>query len=95
MTTINLASDFGDLLKTRFEGDLLRVQIERFLAIEQEIRVDFSGVAGISHSFADECFGTLFSEHGPDLFRTRLHLSGLNDEIKLALRWVFSDRQKV
>jgi len=58
-----------------------------------EIEIDFSRVSGMTHSFADECFGDLFTEFGADLFRERAHLSGMNSAVKSVLRFVFVDRK--
>lgn len=92
METIDPSIEYGAFLKTRFLGEHLRSAIEARLEAGKEIRIDFSSIAGMSHSFADECFGDLFGENGPDLFRTRLHLVGLNEAGRSVLRLVFTDR---
>ncbi len=91
--TLHPAQQFGDTLKTRFLGGQLHAQLQSCLAGGSSITVDFSGVKGLGHSFADECFGVLFTEHGPELFRTRLHLAGMNENVKAVLRLVFTDRR--
>jgi len=92
MKNIDLSKEFGAYLKTRFLGERLLGQIKSHLKSEEEICIDFSRVAGISHSFADECFGELFGEFGPELFQKRVHLTGLNEAGKSVLRLVFTDR---
>jgi hypothetical protein len=91
--TIHPAEQFGDTLKTRFLGGQLHGQLQASLANGSSVTVDFSRVRGLGHSFADECFGVLFAEHGPELFRTRLHLTGMNENVKAVLRLVFTDRR--
>ncbi len=93
MTTIDPTAEFGDFLKTRFLGERLRSGMVAALEDGGEVRIDFSRVSGMAHSFADECFGDLFSEFGADLFRGKVHLSGMNPEVKSVLRLVFADRK--
>lgn len=93
MTEIDPSAEFGDFLKTRFLGERLRSEIATALEDGEEVRIDFSRIAGMSHSFADECFGDLFSEFGADLFRTRLKLGNMDDSVKSVLRLVFADRR--
>lgn len=93
MTTLNPGIEGGDVLKTRFMGARFRDEIRALLDRGEEVRIDFSGVGAISHSFADECFGDLFSEFGADLFRERVHLAAANDGVRAVLRLVFADRR--
>jgi hypothetical protein len=86
------ANDFGDTLKTRFLGAQLHERIVTALSAGDAVTVDFSGVKAMGPSFSDECFGTLIIEHGSDLFRTRLHLTAMNEGVKAVLRLVFKDR---
>ncbi len=77
--TINL-SELGGFLASRHSAAKLR---QRIL---QEIRnglveLDFSGVQGLSDSFADELFGVLAENYGVgDLF-TRLRTINANDAV--------------
>ena len=93
MNTIDPTIEFGDFLKTRFLGERLRSEITRALEAGDEVQIDFSRVSGMTHSFADECFGDLFAEFGADLFRERAHLSEMNPAVKSVLRLVFVDRK--
>jgi len=93
MTVLDPSTEGGDVLKTRFMGARFRDEIRALLDCGEEVRVDFSGVGAISHSFADECFGDLFSEFGADLFRERVHLAAANEGVRAVLRLVFADRR--
>lgn len=93
MTVLNPSNDGGDVLKTRFMGARFRDEIRALLDSGEEVRIDFSGVGAVSHAFADECFGDLFSEFGPDLFRERVRLAAANEGVRAVLRMVFADRR--
>lgn len=93
MTVLNPATEGGDVLKTRFMGARFRGEIKVLLDRGEDVRIDFSNVGAISHSFADECFGELFSEFGADLFRERVHLAAANEGVRAVLRLVFADRR--
>ncbi|NLT69341.1 MAG: STAS-like domain-containing protein [Verrucomicrobiaceae bacterium] len=93
MTVLNPRNESGDVLKTRFMGARFRDEIRTLLDRGEDVRIDFSGVGAISHSFADECFGDLFSELGADLFRERVRLAAANEGVRAVLRLVFADRR--
>ena len=93
MNTIDPTTKFCDFLKTRFLGEQLRSEIATALEGGDEIQIDFWRVSGMTHSFADECFGDLFAEFGADLFRERVRLAEMNSAVKSVLRLVFADRK--
>lgn len=93
MTVLNPGDEGVDVLKTRFLGARFRDEIKFLLDRGEEVRIDFSGVGALSHSFADECFGDLFSEFGANLFRERVHLAAANEGVRAVLRLVFADRR--
>lgn len=91
MKTIKL-SDFGENLGTRFVGELVRKAIDEALLGSEKVKVDFSGVSRVTHSFADEVFGSLTTDLGLDVFRTRLEVVGISNDIQALLRFVVSER---
>jgi hypothetical protein len=58
----------------------------------EKVKVDFSGVSRVTHSFADEVFGSLTTDLGLDVFRTRLEVVGISNDIQALLRFVVSER---
>ncbi|MEI6705243.1 MAG: STAS-like domain-containing protein [Deltaproteobacteria bacterium] len=91
MKTIRLA-EHADFLSTRFLGEIVRKEIIDYLGLHPVVTLDFQGVSGLSHSFADECFGFLVAENGIGLFKDRLRFANLNPEIQAILRFVLADR---
>lgn len=85
---------FGDTLKTRFLGAQYRDHLQEMLVSNTEITVNFSGIDGMAHSFADECFGDLYSDFGPEIFRSRIHLVAMNGAVRSVLLLVFADRKR-
>ena len=85
-------SDWGDFPATRFIGELIRAEILRALETESLVVVDFANVSSVGPSFADECFGVLFSENGPDFIKTRLSLVNLSSEVRAMIRFVLAER---
>ena len=93
MNTIRLA-DHSDFLATRFLGEIVRREITDMAALHSVVELDFLGVTGVSHSFADECFGILIAENGLDFFKKNLKFRSLNEEIKAILRFVLAERMQ-
>jgi hypothetical protein len=84
---------WGDFLGTRFLGEEARRTITNALASgESPVVLDFEGVRGVSHSFADECFGLLAADKGIETFKSVFRFSNLNDEIKTVIRFVVAER---
>ena len=91
MNTIRLA-EHADFLSTRFLGEIVRKEILGNLGSHSVLTLDFQGVSGLSHSFADECFGFLVAENGIGFFKDRLRFANLNPETQAILRFVLADR---
>ncbi len=91
MTTIAM-NQWGDFLGTRFLGEEARRQIADALLSAPPVFLDFSGVNGVSHSFADEAIGVIAGEAGLDALRTNVRFLNLNEEIKAVLRFVVAER---
>jgi STAS-like domain of unknown function (DUF4325) len=91
MKTVKL-SNFGVNLGTRFVGELARKAIGDALLGSKRVKVDFSGVSRISHSFADEVVGSLIAEMGLDDFKARLEFVGVSSDMQAVLRFVVSER---
>ncbi len=89
MKTIFLSKKIGPNLSTRRAAASLR---EELVSSSEPVVIDFSGVELISHSFADELFGKLAEKFGLSVFRDRFHLAKLNDNDRMMLRTVVSDR---
>jgi hypothetical protein len=56
--------------------------------------VDFSAVELVTPSFADECFGVLGQRYGRTIFRTRLRLVGVTEDVKHLISVVLANRLK-
>ncbi|MBI5688305.1 MAG: STAS-like domain-containing protein [Verrucomicrobia bacterium] len=91
MNTIAM-NQWGDFLGTRFLGEEARRAIHDALAGEARVCLDFAGVRGVSHSFADEAIGILVQEIGLGALKTNVRFANLNEEIKTILRFVVSER---
>jgi len=83
---------WGDFLGTRFLGEEARRQINNVLSGEPPVLLDFAGVRGVSHSFADETVGVLVQEIGMDALKANVCFANLNEEIKTILRFVVAER---
>ncbi len=94
MTSVyRLIGDANAGFKTRHEGSDVRSQIEKVLAkTDDMVAIDFSGVAVMTPSFADECFGKLAQELGIDEFKKRIRLRGADETIRVLMNFVLSER---
>jgi hypothetical protein len=57
----------GTVFSTRDRGEVLREELDRALAVGDDLVVDFEGVLSISLSFADEFIGALFEAHSAEV----------------------------
>jgi hypothetical protein len=71
MKIISVSRRVGDTLGPRAIAAELRDEI---ISLNQSVQLDFSGVKIISYSFADEFFGKVTEQFGPDVFKTRIIL---------------------
>jgi hypothetical protein len=74
---ISLPKRIGEQLGRRSEAADLR---EEILRLEYPVQLDFSGVKVISFSFADEFFGQLTKQFGPDIFKSKIVLKNIRPE---------------
>jgi hypothetical protein len=58
-TTIDLVDELGPVLGSRFVAAELRDRVERELALDHDVVIEFAGVEAVSPSFADELFAKL------------------------------------
>ena len=91
MRTIPM-NQWGEFLGTRFLGEEAQKILKQALAADSEVCLDFDGVRGVSHSFADEAVGVLAQELGLEAFKQCVRFQGLNNEIKTVLRFVVAER---
>jgi len=87
---ISLPKKIGEQLGRRADAATLREEVLRF---EQPIQLDFSGVKVISFSFAEEFFGQLARQCGPDIFNSRIVLKNIRPD-HLSLVQAAVDRHK-
>lgn len=85
-------SQFGDSLGTRFLGEEVRRLIKAHLSQGKSLLIDFSGVATMTHSFADEVFGELVCTLGLDRFKQVIRFAGVNEDSRAIIRFVISER---
>lgn len=84
-------NEFGEFLGTRFLGEDARKAILD-AADKGTPTLDFGGVEGMSHSFADECFGVLVGDRGIAFLRDGVRFVGLRPDVKSVLRFVLAER---
>jgi hypothetical protein len=89
----NLASE-SDAFGSRMAGTPLRNKLANLARMcpNQQIIVDFSNVALISSSFADELIGKLFVELGPMTFMGRFKLIGVSPMVQQLIDRAISQR---
>lgn len=91
MKTIALCQ-FGDFLGTRMLGEEARELVLASLGDEDGVLVDFSGITGISVSFADEFAGKLVDTIGLDAFRTHIRFRNADEGIAEIVRFALNGR---
>ena len=77
-------------LGTRYRALTLRDALERLLAENQEVVLDFKGVEA-TQSFTDELIGVLVLERGPEIVG-RLVFRSCSEDMKSIINFVLSDR---
>ena len=83
---------FGDFLGTRLLGKEAREVVVSALGSEAEVIVDFSGITGISVSFADEFGGKLLDAIGVETFRARVRFRNADKGIADIVRFAMNGR---
>lgn len=77
-------------LGTRFRALSLRDELERLLAVHNEVALDFSGVE-TTQSFIDELIGVLVLERGPKIVE-RLVFKSCSESMQSIINFVLGDR---
>ena len=95
-TTIKLNQKFEihDFFGDRYSAEILRKEIINIIEKGNAVTIDFEGVKGIGHSFADELFGLLVIHFGLNTIKEKLILTNGNSHIKTLTNLVVSDRVK-
>lgn len=88
-TTFRPADEFGSVLTGRSVAASLRAEIESELAAGKTVVVDFSNVAVLSPSFADELFAKM---PGSAWESARLRAEHLDDSIARFARFLIASR---
>lgn len=77
-----------DYLGARHSAELIKARIIPLLACGVHVELDFSGVEGVSHSFADELIGVLLREQKEELVKL-ISIKNASSDIKEALNSIF------
>lgn len=91
MKIISLSRKIGASLARRSHASEIRSEVLRF---EKPVQLDFSGVTLISYSFAEEFFGRLAEEFGPDIFKTRILIKNVRPENQAVINAAINKRSK-
>ncbi|CAM3421923.1 MULTISPECIES: STAS-like domain-containing protein [Helicobacter] len=87
-----------EFLGSRDSGEKLHSRIVELLGSQEnkdmKLELDFNGVCGVAHAFADEVFGLLFARFGVEYIKTRIVLSNANDTIKSMINFAIKERIK-
>lgn len=82
-------------LGARAEGEKVRKAIEKALANEKKIILDFKGISNITQSFGDEVLGILTRAFGLPFIRENIGVINANEKVKLILNWVVKYSQRI
>lgn len=85
-------SDHAKYLSSRRLGAALRAEIVTSFEMNIQVEIRFEGVEGMSHSFADECFGVLAEAFGIGPFRNMIRFAGVRTEDQQLIRSVVAER---
>lgn len=83
---------FGELLSTRAIGEDVRQLVESIVNGGGVARIDFTGVDGITISFADEVFGKLALKWGLERLRAAIRVRNADDEIARTISFAVNGR---
>lgn len=90
-------ANWGTFLATRPRGERVRGEITeklRSLSAGETLALDFTGVEGLTSSFADECVAKLLLERASgDLTDRSLVIEGANEDVREELETVLSRRK--
>ncbi|WP_300731477.1 STAS-like domain-containing protein [uncultured Helicobacter sp.] len=90
-----ICGDF-DFLGSRGSGENLHARIvDEILEKKQSaIEVDFNGIEGVAHAFADEVFGLMVTRFGISFLKEHIVLINANDTIKSMFNYAIRERAK-
>jgi hypothetical protein len=94
---LNIKNEIGgfDYAGSRDSGRVIREDIKRNIEQGLNVTLDFIGINGISHSFADEIVGIIVRAYGINFIKDKLMLNNANTDIKLLLNLVIRESKKV
>lgn len=94
---IQIRKEIGgfDYAGARASGEGIRERIRFIIDEGGYVTLDFTGVDGISHSFADEILGVIVRAFGIEFIqRGNLRLNNANEDIKAILNFVIRESRK-
>ncbi|MCI4453772.1 MAG: STAS-like domain-containing protein [Thermodesulfobacterium sp.] len=88
-----------DFLGLRVEGEVVREKLEEIIMKEDKVAVlDFEGIRGITHTFADEVVGIFASAFGKEWLKRNVRVINANESVRdmlnLAVRLRLKKRTK-
>ncbi|NLU34076.1 MAG: STAS-like domain-containing protein [Wolinella succinogenes] len=84
-----------DYAGARASGESIREKIKSEIDSGGYVTLDFVGIEGISHSFADEIVGIIVRAFGIEFIKKGdLRLQNANDDIKAILNFVIRESRK-
>jgi alkylhydroperoxidase/carboxymuconolactone decarboxylase family protein YurZ len=98
---IKLWDLFGcDLLGLRVEGEVVREKMEEIIMKEGRVVVlDFEGVRGIAHTFADEIVGIFTRAFGKEWVKENIRVVNASESVRsmlnLAVKIALKQREKL
>lgn len=92
--TIRIHDEIGgfDYAGARASGESTREKIKSEIDLGRCVTLDFAGIDGISHSFADEIVGIIVRAFGIEFIKKGdLRLQNANDDIKVMMNFVIRE----
>lgn len=87
-----------EFLGSRDSGEKLHSRIVELLSSQEnkdiKLELDFNGVCGVAHAFADEVFGLLFARFGAEHIKRHIALINANDTAKNMINFAIKERAK-
>jgi sugar-specific transcriptional regulator TrmB len=97
MSVINIKNEIGgfDYAGSRGSGEPIREKIKQQIDAGHHVTLEFLGIEGISHSFADEIVGIIVRAYGVEFIKKgNLRLNNANEDIKSLLNLVIKESKK-
>lgn len=85
-------AEIGTHLATRYMGALVREKVTAALQ-KGDVTFDFNGVETVSDSFADECYGKLFSKFDQGVIVKRIHFKDASPFVKSIFEKTIKDEE--